>query len=133
VWGGGHILKGLWHGHIQKKKNTYLNILWPKGNFHIKKISNLSSMTFEFSLVIFTLLYQWFFSFFLLCIMLFFTNHMSFLNVLNNSWYDSKFGLKQLLIIEGDQWQCQVWLCMQWFYMDDQRSFSEMAHHMLAN
>jgi hypothetical protein len=131
--GGGHILKGLWHGHIQKKKNTYLNILWPKGNFHIKKISNLSSMTFEFSLVIFTLLYQWFFSFFLLCIMLFFTNHMSFLNVLNNSWYDSKFGLKQLLIIEGDQWQCQVWLCMQWFYMDDQRSFSEMAHHMLAN
>lgn len=40
-----------------KVKNTYLNILWPKGNFHIKKISNMSSMTFEFLLVIFTLLY----------------------------------------------------------------------------
>lgn len=63
----------------------------------------------------------------------FFTNNMSFLSVLNNSWCDSKFGLKQLLIIEGDQWQYQVCLCMQWFYMDDQRSFSEMAHHMLAN
>lgn len=26
---------------------------------------------------------------------------MSFLNVLKNSWCDSKFGLKQLQIIEG--------------------------------